>query len=137
LKTNKAQVSMEYMMIVGFVAVITIPLVLIYYAYSSDTSDQINANQVDQVAKKIVDAAESVYYLGEPSQTTIKVYIPNNVVQATIGNREVFFKIKTKSGISDIVQVSSVDIGGALPATSGIHYITIKATETQVLTSYT
>ena len=125
------------MMIVGFVAIITVPLLVIYYTYSSETKEQIVANQVDQISKKIVDAAESVYYLGEPSQTTVKVYMPSNVVEASAANREILFKIKTKSGISDIVQVSSVEVSGSLPITQGIHFISVKAVEGGVEFSYT
>ncbi len=137
MKNSKAQISMEYMIIVGFVAVITIPLIVIYYTYSSDTNEQITANQVDQIAKKIVDAAESVYYLGEPSQTTVKVYMPNNVIEAAVANREILFRVKAKSGVSDIEQISSVDMSGTLPTTQGIHFIRVKAVAGGVEVSYT
>ena len=127
---------MEYMMIVGFVAVITIPMLLVYYSYSSSTEEQIIANQADQIVKKVVDAAESVYYLGEPSQTTIRVYIPNMIINSTVANREVFFRIKTNSGISDIVGVTSVEIEGSLPVSRGIYIVTIKAVGDKVQISY-
>jgi len=134
---SKAQISVEYLLIIGFVAVISIPLIIIYYDYTATSNDKIISAQIFQVAQKIVDTAESVYYLGEPSQTTLKVYIPDQVAQATIEQeREVVFKMETKAGISDIVQVSSVNITGALPTTQGIYYITVKAEEDQVLLSY-
>ena len=135
---SKAQVSVEYIIIMGFVAVISIPLMVIYYDYTTASNEEIISRQIFQVAQKIVDAAESVYYLGEPSQTTLKVHIPNQIAEATIEQgKEVIFKMRTKTGIADIVQVSSVNITGTLPITQGIHYITIKAEEGKVLVSYT
>lgn len=135
---SKAQVSVEYVIIMGFVAVISIPLIIIYYDYTAASNDEIISRQIYQVAQKIVDAAESVYYLGEPSQTTLKVHIPNQIVQATIEQeKEIVFKMRTKAGITDIVQVSSVNITGSLPITQGIHYITVKAEEGKVSLSYT
>ena len=96
MRKKEAQISVEYMMLIGFVTVITIPLIIIYYTFTQESGDEINSIQIQQIAKKIVDAAESVYYLGEPSQTTLRVNIPNNVVKANLSTgKEVVFKIKT------------------------------------------
>ena len=132
----KGQISVEYLMVIGFVAVITIPLVIIYYTYTADSSDEIIASQIGQIARKIVDAAESVYFLGSPSQTTLKVYIPNQIAGASLDNKEVLFNISTRSGISEIVQVSSIDLTGSLPTSQGAYTITLKARENDVEVSY-
>ena len=123
----KAQVSVEYMLIMGFAALMTVPLLLIYYTYSSDTSDSVAASQALQIARKIADASESVYYLGKPSQTMLKFSFPDNIHSTNLSNKEVVFKMKTKNGVTDIVQVSSVNMSGSLPTAQGIHIITIKA----------
>ena len=137
-KKSKAQISVEYAIIMGFVAVISIPLIIIYYDYTAASNEEIVSRQILNIAQKVVDTAESVYYLGEPSQTTLKVHIPNQVVESTIEQeRELVFKIRTKTGITDIVQVSSVNITGSLPTTQGIHYITVKAEGGKVSVSYT
>ena len=118
---------MEYVIIVGFILFITIPLILIFYEHTSSTNDQVITSQVDMIAKKVVDSAESVYYLGEPSKTRIKVYMPTNIENVTIDNYEVVFKVKTKSGVTDISQPSSVNISGFISVTKGIHYISIES----------
>ena len=125
---KEAQVSVEYLIIIGFVTLITIPLILIYYTFTQESTDDINSVQIDQIGKKIVDAAESVYYLGEPSQTTIRVKIPPNVVLADLSaDYEVVFRLKTKQGEVDIVQNSAVNITGYLPTNEGTYLITIRA----------
>jgi uncharacterized protein (UPF0333 family) len=135
---SKAQISVEYALIMGFVVVISIPLVMIYYDYTALSNDEIIAGQVNRIAQKIVDTAETVYYLGEPSQTTLKVYIPHGIAAASIEQeKEVVFKLRGKTGISDIVHISSVNITGTLPTTQGIHRITLKAQQNKVLVSYT
>ena len=135
-KRKKSQVSIEYLSIMGFIALITIPLLTIYFTSVQNTNDEIRSRQALQIARKISDSAESVYFLGEPSQTTIKVYIPQNIKSAALNGREVVFSLKTKDGTSDIVQLSSVNMTGQLPATSGIHLITIKAQSNNVDVSY-
>ncbi len=115
------------MFIVGFATLITIPLLIIYYTYSSDSSDSVASSQALQIARKIGDSAESVYYLGKPSQTTLKLNFPEKIESINLSNKEIVFKIKTKSGITDVVQLSSVNISGSVPTSQGIHIITIKA----------
>ena len=124
---KKSQVSMEYVIIVAFVVAITVPMIVIYMTHSNETNDDIKSNQAEQIIKKIVDSAESVYYLGEPSKTTMKAYFPRNIFDILIGNKELTFRMKNRNGISDITIMAAVDINGTLPTTSGIHYITIES----------
>ena len=133
---KEAQISVEYLVIIGFVTVITIPLIIIYYSFVQDSGDEIATTQILQIGKKIVDAAESVYYLGEPSQTTLRVNIPNNVVLANLSDYEVVFKMKTRSGVVDVVQSSDVNITGSLPTNMSTYLITIKAESNYVNVTY-
>src|SRR3989338_10929834 len=123
----KSQVSVEYMLVMGFAALMTVPLLLIYYTSSADTTDSVAVSQSMQIARKIADASESVYYLGKPSQTTLKFNFPDRIQSTSLSNREVVIKVKTQAGVTDIVQVSAVNITGTLPTSQGIHVLTIKA----------
>ncbi len=133
---KEAQISVEYLVIIGFVTIITIPLIIIYYTFTQESNEEIASTQISQIAKKIVDAAESVYYLGEPSQTTLRVNIPNNVLLANLSNYEVVFKVKTRSGVVDVVQSSDVNITGSLPTNKSTYLITIKAESNYVNIAY-
>jgi len=132
----KSQVSVEYMLIMGFVALMIVPLIILYYTYITNSNDEIISSQVNQLAKGIVDSAESVYFLGEPSQTTLRIYIPNRIIGASLDNKEVVFNVSTKSGISQIVQVSSIDLMGKLPIGQGVYSLTLNATNAGVKISY-
>src|SRR3990167_4413822 len=120
----KSQVSVEYMLVMGFAALITVPLLMIYYTYSADTTDSVAISQSMQIARKIVYASESVYYLGKPSQTTLKFNFPDRIQSTNLSNREVVIKVKTQAGVTDIVQISAVNITGTLPTSQGIHVLT-------------
>ena len=110
-----------------FPVVVTLPVILIYYNYSIQTSQTVAINQAVQIARKIVDSSESVYYLGKPSQTTLKVNFPEGINSINMSNKEVVIQIKTKEGLSDVVEISSINITGSLPTSKGIHFLTIKA----------
>ena len=134
---SRGQISVEYMVIIGFVTVITIPLIIIYYNFIQESNDEITSAQISQIAKKIVDASESVYYIGEPSQTTLRVNVPDGVVSANLSSgKEVVFRIRSGTGEADIVQTTSVNISGSLPTKKGTYAITIKAMPDYVNASY-
>ena len=133
---RNSQMSVEYMIIIGFVTVITIPLLIIYYTFTQDSKDDISSAQIDQIAKTISDSAESVYYFGEPSQTNLKINMPDNVVLSNLSNNEIVFRIKTRTGEADIVQCTLVNITGSLPVKKGTYTVTIKAKSNYVNVSY-
>ena len=134
---KKSQISVEYMVIIGFVTLITIPLILIYHSFVQDSSDEITATQVQQIAQKIADTAESVYYIGEPSQTTLNINMPDMVAAVNLSaGYEIVFKIRTGSGTADIVQGSSVNITGSLPVNKSSYAITLTAKSDYVEVSY-
>jgi len=127
---------MEYMILIGFVTIMTIPLIILYYTFIQESGDDINSAQIKQVAKKIVEASESVYYLGEPSQSVFRLKIPNGIMSSDLSNNELVFKMITKSGQSDIVENSPVNITGSLPIAEGIYTITVKSKQDHVEVSY-
>jgi hypothetical protein len=134
---RKAQAVMEYMILVGFLVIITIPLILVYNAQYKGTSMQIVTNQADQIGQKIADTAESIYYLGQPSKTTIKVYMPQQIQSITIQSNEIIFMVDTGKGIGEVVKMSSVPINGTLKSTAGMHYITVQSAGSYVNISST
>ena len=129
---RRGQISIEYVIIMGFAMLITIPLIVIYYEHTNQTNDQVVTSQVDMIARKIVDNAESVYYLGEPSTTSIKVYMPDNVEEAIVYPHEVFFRVRTKGGATEIAQPSTVTLNGSIRVTKGTRYISIESREDYV-----
>lgn len=126
---HKGQISIEYMSLVGITAVIVISLLVISNYYSRQVEDTINTNQLDQIAKEIVDTAESMYYFGEPSRTTIKVFIPKGIRDVNVGSNEISFRVNTHFGEIDMSYSSDVALQGDISTSYGFHYITIEAKE--------
>ncbi len=114
-------------MIIGFVAVILIPMLLIFYTYSDRTEDEIISNQIQKIGLKIGDSAEAMYYLGEPSRTKLRAYFPKNINNITIGNNELVFIVHTKNGEDHVVVYTTVPVQGELDMHSGYHNINIRS----------
>ena len=139
MKTNKkSQIAMEYMLIVGFAFITSILMFVLFYGESAEISSQITSKQIDQVATQIASSADKIYYLGENSKTTLKVNIPSNLDNATVGNHEIVFYVKGPRGaISHNVKVTVGNVTGRLPYTSGFYSVTIKSLGDRVLINYT
>jgi uncharacterized protein (UPF0333 family) len=135
---KEAQISVEYLVIIGFVTVITIPLIIIYFNFTQESGEEITSSQINQIAKKIVDAAESVYYMGEPSQTSLRINMPGNVILANLSSgKEVVFRIRSSDGgESEVVHTTSVNITGNLTVSQGTYIVTVKAMSNYVNLSY-
>lgn len=135
VSSKKAQISIEYLSILGFVMAIIIFILILSQIYARQIEDQIIINQVDKLAKEIVDSAESVYYFGEPTKTTIKAYIPDKVDSIDFTSDGISFKVRKAEGVTDISYASSINLTGSISNAPGIRYIQIEAREGYVWVS--
>jgi len=135
-KALKAQISMEYLLIMGFVVAAFIPLTMIFYVYTQGSTQEIAAEQLSQIAKDVVDAAESVYYQGTPSQVSMRVYMPSQLQSVTLDGKNIILEYQTPQGLAEVIETSAVNISGSLPATKGTYTLTIKAWDEYVNVSY-
>ncbi|MFH1331784.1 MAG: hypothetical protein ABIH63_00685 [archaeon] len=124
---KRGQVSMEFMAIIGFITFIALTMLIISQFYQRQVATQVETNQVDHLARKIVESAESVYYLGEPSKTTITGNMPNNIESVDINTNEITFKVKVAGGTTDISYTSNVNLTGSISPTPGLKRISVEA----------
>jgi uncharacterized protein (UPF0333 family) len=129
---RRGQVSMEYMMVVGFSLLLLLPIIAVYGLERQNMDNQITAKQADTIARKVADSAETVYYLGKPARTTLKVYMPKNIVNVSIDGREVVFVVRMGKGLSDVVGTSDVNMTGTITTRQGIQYIELTADDNVV-----
>ncbi|MBD3249219.1 hypothetical protein GF336_04190 [Candidatus Woesearchaeota archaeon] len=124
---QKAQISMEYLIIVGFVAAVTVPMIIIFTTHSTEMNESIISNEAENIAAKIVDAAESVYYLGEFSKTTFRVSMPKNINSITLGNNEVVIFVDKMNGFDEVVKYCPVPINGSVSKEPGLYDIVVES----------
>lgn len=124
---NLAQTSMEFMIVVGFATFIALALLVVSQFYQKELVSNVEKNQVDALARKIIESSESVYYLGAHSKTTIVATMPSHVDSITITSNELTFKVKVPDGSSDISYNSNVNLSGSLSSSPGLKRITVEA----------
>ena len=127
--SRRAQVSIEYLLMVGFITFIILGILGIAFFYSASIKDRIKIIQMNNFANKIISTSESIFYAGEPSKTTISAYLPEGVESIQINSAEdlIIISLQSNSGTSTTAFSSNVDISGSLAISSGLKRIEIKA----------
>ena len=125
----KGQVSTEYLVMIGFVLVILVPIVIIYFNYTGSTSDTISSAKTSQVAKEIVKASNEVSSFGEGSQKKIKISFPDGLTSINFDNKEIIFRFKdSKGNENEIVEVADVNFAAyTIPFTPGVKDLVVKS----------
>ena len=83
-KSHYSQSSLEYLLVVALTFAIIVPTTYLFYNYSRESSQEIADAQVTKLGKSIVDTAETIFYSGQGSKTTLELNIPDNVGSVAI-----------------------------------------------------
>ena len=132
-RKKRCQASLEYLTIIGFSVLLVIPLVIMYANEKSDLDMQVNTNQAQIIERKICDAAESVYYMGEPSKTRLKVYMPKHIQDISFANQTFIFSMRAGDSVVEIPRVCPVNLTENLSVNAGFQFIYVEAAENTVL----
>jgi len=129
---KRAQISTEYLVIVGFITFAVISALGIALFYVSEIKDVIKVNQVENFANKLISSSESIFFSGEPSQVEMVGYLPQGVTSITLNSKELVFEVETSSGTNIRAFPSRVTIVGAIPTEAGVKKLQLVAQDTQV-----
>ena len=109
---KRGQVSFEYLILVGFVTMLIAGILVIAIYYTDRAQDQNRLSQVDKFSNKIISTAEYIFYAGEPSKTTVSVYLPDGVDSVEILENGIVVSVHTSTGLNTISYNSNVAITG-------------------------
>lgn len=130
---KRGQISVEYLVVVGFVTLLVIGILGVAVLYSSQLRDSIKFYQLENYAEKITSGSESVFYSGEPSRVTLTAYLPAGVENVEIIDDQIVVSISTTNGIAKNAYKSNVPISGTLSRNEGVKRLHLVATTSGVL----
>lgn len=109
---------MEYLVIVGLVLILIIPLTFLYIRYSTQSDYAIVVSKVDSISNQIVAAANQVSIYGAETQVRLTIDFPKNIKKIEFRGREIIFTIlDTGNNENEIVKVSDVSISSKIYST--------------------
>ena len=116
---KRAQAATEYLLVGTLVTLVILPTMYTFYAYSQTSNEEIRQSQLNKVGTDIVDIAEQIYYLGEPSKITIDITMPEGIRRMEIWcNQELVFfledgsEIAFKSRVNITTNITADDVSG-------------------------
>ena len=92
-------------------------------------------NQVEGFTIQLINNAESVFFAGEPSETTIGLYLPAGVNEIEISSTNIRVNVSSSTGENIRVFKSRVPLQGTITTTEGIKSLSIEAKEDYILIS--
>lgn len=119
----KAQVALEYLMVVGLVVLLLTPFWIYISLYSSDIEFSFKTEYARTAVNRITDAADFVHVQGIPAKVRLKIYFPKGIDSVSVNGNKVSITLLDNTIYSE----SIADLAGDLPITEGYHYITIKS----------
>jgi uncharacterized protein (UPF0333 family) len=131
-REKRGQISVEYMIVVGFIIFVVLLVLGAALLYSSQIDDSIQIRQIEQFAAKVISSAESVKYAGEPSRSTISAYLPAHVRAIQIIGKEIVIDFITGSGLNRVSYLSKVPLEGEISPVFGVKKIRIVAMQDSV-----
>lgn len=121
---KKGQSSMEYVLIVGIILVILVPL----FVYSiNKVNSEIKINQADDAVTTVANSANIVYSLGSGTRKFVQITIPGGVVSSLVNGTLVQLQLHIYGSTSDFYSTTIVPVSGALPIEKGTYIISIEA----------
>jgi hypothetical protein len=133
MRCKKAQVGVEYLIIIGLVTFVVSGILLMAFYYSNTSQDTLKVNQLESFGNKIISSAETVFYYGSPAKSTINVYLPEGVSSIEIIDNNLVIGLQTNSGLTKRAFTSKVPISGSLSIGYGLKKIKLEATESGVI----
>ena len=76
---DRAQASIEFVLVIAFGMVILLPASLIFANYSRESSEELKMTQLIRMGNDIVLQSENVYYYSDPSRVEIIGVVPEGV----------------------------------------------------------
>lgn len=130
---KKAQVGIEYIIIFGFLTFVLITIMSIAFFYSSGIKDRLKTAQVNNYANKIIATSETVFYYGNPSKATIRVYLPEGIQNIEFHAEGLIIETQLNSGISRNLYATDIQLQGNLSKSPGIQNVEIIAYDDRVV----
>lgn len=127
---KRAQISLEYLVIVGVALALLLPGVYFFFAYSKGSIEGTTNNRLNDIGLQMVSTAKGSYALGNGARQTIEFVMPEGVEEIRLNSStsgsgtELMFVYNTPYGLSETVFFSDIILLNQTNDSSGIIAVT-------------
>jgi hypothetical protein len=117
---KKAQISVEYLIVLGLSLALIITASYIFYMYSKSSNDNVVKSEITNIGKQILTNAESIYSLGQGSKIRLDLNIPEEVKEIEVlDNSELVIVSAFGPNVHESVFFSDIPINGTIDNSAG------------------
>lgn len=127
---QKSQASLEYVILVGILLVMLIPL--IYFSFEK-TSENVKLTLAEDVVKSLAKAADDVYALSPGTKKQVIVTVPSGVKGSLINSSEISLTLSIFGQTTDIMSVTKATVIGYIPVEKGTYRIPVELLDSGVV----
>jgi hypothetical protein len=109
---NRAQVSLEYMTMLGISLVIFAGVLYVATLLVSEQRTQIDVDTAYRAVRGIKELSDFIYVHGDPSKTRSTIHIPGNVQNLSIRDHVVRLRLGVGSSFTDVYAVTKANMTG-------------------------
>jgi len=132
----KLQAALEYLLIVGVVLALLIPIWVHVSTSQNEASGDLALSYANAAVGKLREYADMVQAQGPPAKVTAIVYFPSGLESASLVNATILLKVRTYAGLNDVYATSRANLTGALPQKDGNFLFTVEAMGSNVSITY-
>lgn len=121
---------MEYIVAVGVVLVLLLPL--FYYALTK-SSESIKLSQAEDTVRSIARAADDVYALSPGTKKYVWVTVPGSVQGIRINASEISLVMGIFGKTSEVTSITKAPVTGMIPAEKGTYHIPVELLESGIV----
>jgi uncharacterized protein (UPF0333 family) len=127
---KRGQVAFEYMVLIGALLVVLIPL-FHYVGYYS--SQNIKIDKLDDAVQTIGRSADALYALGPGNRDFVWITLPGSIRGTDISNNEILITGFVYGGPSDFHYTTIGNLNGSLPNERGTYKIKLEVLDNGVV----
>ncbi len=107
---KKAQISLEYITIIGIALTLTTIIASLFFSFSSYQKDDLDSKQIDSIFNDVITTSEEIYFRGSGNKVQIKAQFPENIENISI--------VYDNSGSVNFTYINITTIGEELSRSS-------------------
>ncbi len=130
---KNAQVSTEYLIIMGFILIVCNVLIIAFISGSNDLNKSVTFYQTEKLVGVLTKVSDEVSFYGENSKKIIKARVPKGINNFQIQNHVITYILD--SGLQ-IGEYTEADVSGTLPINPGLYKFIIQKQSGGIVISY-
>ncbi|MEA1924581.1 MAG: hypothetical protein U9M95_01800 [Candidatus Altiarchaeota archaeon] len=96
---RKAQVSLEYMVVLGISLAVVVSVLLVVNNMINASSTKISISSAYTAMEGVREASDFIYVTGHPSKIQKSIFVPKGIAEVNISGHLIGFRVEVASGI--------------------------------------